>query len=79
MPDAPPELNMSMAQLMLALNDYSVILVTKDIPQKQAERLGVTAVTNLNQAITLCNERYSRPSVNIVPSGGVILPVLPKS
>lgn len=79
MPTAPPEFNMSMAQLMLALNDYSVILVTTDIPQKQAERLGVTAVTNLNQAITLCNERYSRPSVNIVPSGGVILPVLPKS
>lgn len=79
MPDAPPELNMSMAQLMLTLNDYSVILVTTDIPQKQAERLGVTAVANLNQAITLCNEQYSRPSVNIVPSGGVILPVLPKS
>lgn len=79
MPTAPPELNMSMAQLMLALNDYSVILVTTDIPQKQAERLGVTAVTHLDEAITLCNERYSRPLVNIVPAGGVILPVLPES
>jgi hypothetical protein len=68
-----------MAQLMLALNDYSVILVTTDIPQKQAERLGVTAVTHLDEAIALCNERYSRPLVNIVPAGGVILPVLPES
>jgi len=79
LPNAPPELNMSMAQLMLAINDYLVILVTNDISQKQAERLGATAVTNLDQAITLCNQQYSRPRVNIVPSGGVILPVLAKA
>jgi hypothetical protein len=79
MEGAPPELNMSMAQLMLALNDYSIILVTTDIPQKQTERLGLTAVTNLQKAITICDEYYSQPTVNVVPSGGVILPVLQAS
>ena len=79
MADAPPELNMSMAQVMLALNDFKVILVTGDMPSGQVERLGFTAAEDLDAAIALTAELYRRPTVNIVPSGGVILPILSQS
>ncbi len=77
MPGAPPELNMSMAQVMLALNDYEVILVAKDIPAKQVARLGFNHAKDIDEAVALCQPRHKNPSVNIVPSGGVLLPVVP--
>jgi nickel-dependent lactate racemase len=78
MPGAPPELNMSMAQVMLALDKYDVILVADGMSPDQVERLGFTAATDLDAAIERCSRRYSQATVNIVPSGGVILPVLPE-
>lgn len=76
LPQAPPELNMSMAQTMLAQNDFQVILATSDIPGEQIARLGFIPATNLEQAIALANQMHHGPSVNIVPSGGVILPIV---
>jgi lactate racemase len=74
-PGAPPELNMSMAQAMLALNDYQVILVTQDIPAVQIRRLGFSPAASMAAAIGMTDAAHNRPTVNIVPSGGIILPV----
>jgi nickel-dependent lactate racemase len=79
MPGAPPELNMSMAQVMLAQNDHEVVLVTKDIAQNQVERLGFGYAEDIEAAIAICEKRYTNPTVNIVPSGGVILPIVSES
>lgn len=77
--DSPPELNMSLAQALLALNDYRVVLVTDDMSPRQVERLGFTAAEDLDGALALCAREYDRPTINIVPSGGVIVPVLSES
>lgn len=71
-----PEMNMSLAQVLLALNDYTVILVTTDIAASDAERLGFIYAEQIEDAITIAKERFTTPSVNIVPSGGVILPLV---
>lgn len=74
--NSPPELNMSLAQALLALNDYKVILVAKDIARRDVQRLGFTFAGDMAHAIEIGAAHYQRPKVNIVPSGGVILPVI---
>ena len=76
MEGAPPELNMSMAQAMLAQNDFNIILVTNDIAPGQVDRLGFTHAASLQHGVLLAAEHHAKPTVNIVPAGGVILPVI---
>lgn len=78
MEGAPPELNMSMAQVMLGQSDFKVILVTGDIPATQVARLGFRHAADLREAIAMAGQSLTRPTVNIVPAGGVILPVISK-
>ncbi len=74
--DAPTELNMAMAMTMLALHDFEVTLITRDIPADQAARLGFRHAPDMDAAIATIAGEHDRPTVNIVPSGGVILPVV---
>lgn len=76
MEGAPPELNMSMAQAILAQNDFNIILVTGDIPSDQVARLGFHHAANLQEGLLLAAKRHAGPTVNVVPAGGVILPVI---
>ncbi|MCF8094673.1 MAG: nickel-dependent lactate racemase [Desulfobacteraceae bacterium] len=76
MEDGAPEFNMSMAQALLAQNDYKVILVSRDISKYTADRLGFFYAENLEQAIAMGQDTYPEARVHVVPSGGVILPVL---
>lgn len=76
MEGAPPELNMSMAQVMLAQNDFNVILVTDDIAPGQVARLGFTPAAGLQHGLLLAAERHAKATVHIVPAGGVILPII---
>ncbi len=71
-----PEMNMSLAQVLLTLNDYTVILVTTDIGASNVERLGFVHAEQIKEALSIAAERFTNPEVNIVPSGGVILPVV---
>ena len=67
---------MSLAQALLAQHKFKVILVSEDIPRDTAERLGFAFAEDLNQAFVMTETFFSSPEVHIVPSGGVILPVL---
>ena len=74
--NGPPELSMSLAQVMLTLNDFKVIFVTNDIPQENVERLGFCYADSIKSALQKSQETFSKPTVHVVPSGGVILPVV---
>lgn len=76
MANAPPELNMSMAQTMLAQNDFRIILVTEGMTPRQISRLGFTPAGNVEEAIAIAARQHHNPTVNIVPAGGVILPIV---
>ncbi len=74
--ESSPELNMSMAQALLAQHEFKVILVSEDIRRESVERLGFLFAEDLNQAFAMSATFFPNPEVHIVPSGGVILPVL---
>ena len=74
--DGAPESNMSLAQALLAQDEFKVILVSEGIPQETAERLGFLFAEDLNQAFAMSETFFPNPEVHIVPSGGIILPVL---
>ena len=74
--EGAPEFNMSMAQALLALDEYRVIFVTEDIPREIIEKIGFIYAEDLNQAFRISEKFVKNPEVHVVPSGGVILPVL---
>ena len=74
--DGAPELNMSLAQVILAIDSYSVILFSKEVPREDAEKLGFIHADTIEDAIAISGQYVRNPSVNIVPSGGVIIPEL---
>jgi lactate racemase len=74
--DAPPEFNMSLAQVMLTLNDFKVIMVTRDIAEESVKRLGFLYADSIESALFKSDEVLSNPTVHVIPSGGVILPVV---
>ncbi len=76
MEDGAPEYNMSMAQALLAQNDYRVILVSRDIDDRTARRLGFEHADTMDQALALARKRIDRAQVHVVPAGGVILPIV---
>ena len=77
--DGAPELNMSMAQALLAQDRFKVILVSEEVPKEHTELLGFLPATDLHQAFDISAAITPNPEVHIVPSGGVILPVLQKN
>jgi nickel-dependent lactate racemase len=74
--DGAPEFNMSMAQALLAQSDFRVILVTDDMSEDQVKRIGFQYAPDLQTAIEMAKGHCPNPDVHVVPSGGVILPVI---
>lgn len=73
-----PELNMSLAQVLLAIDKYRVILVSGELPGKDVEKLGFIHARTIEESIEISNRYINKPSVHIVPSGGVIIPEICK-
>jgi lactate racemase len=76
LPDGAPEFNMSLAQALLGQHDFRIITVSREMPRRTAERLGFDFAGDIEQAIGMAQERHPNAQVHVVPSGGVILPVL---
>ena len=66
-----------MGQVMLGVSDFNVILVTRDIAAEKIQQLGFHPAATVEEAIAICSQHVHNPTVNIIPAGGVILPVLP--
>jgi nickel-dependent lactate racemase len=71
-----PELNMSLAQVIMAQEEFRVIFVSKDVPEREIERLGFMYSKDMLGALEIGSSLVNNPEVHIVPSGGVILPVI---
>ena len=74
--EGAPELNMSLAQALLAQHQFKIILVSEEIPRGTVEQLGFLFAGDLNNAFAMSGTFFPNPEVHIIPSGGVILPVL---
>ncbi len=75
-PDAPMDFNCAMDITLLYLSRVNVILVSKDADEEQAARLGFSFAHSLDQAITKVSKDLPEATVNILPSGGLIIPVV---
>lgn len=73
-PQGAPELNMSLAQVLLANDKYRVILFSREPSSEDIQKLGFEHAKTIEEAIDMAGRYVKNPVVNIVPSGGVIIP-----
>ncbi|MBN1631109.1 MAG: DUF2088 domain-containing protein, partial [Thermoleophilia bacterium] len=76
LPDGAPEFNMSVAQALLGQHDFNIIVVSREMPRTTAERLGFGFAPTIEEAMVMAQQRHPTARVHVVPSGGVILPVV---
>jgi nickel-dependent lactate racemase len=71
------DFNMALGLTLALQHRFKIILVSKDIPRVTGEKMGFLYADNLEQAFelseTVC---IPNPEVHVIPSGGVILPVI---
>jgi hypothetical protein len=75
-PNAPMDFNAALNTALLFLSRVKVILTSKDADEEQAARLGFDYAGSLEQAIDQVSKDIPRATVNILPSGGLILPLV---
>lgn len=73
---AAPELNMALGQLLLAQDQYRIILVSEDVTKEETARMGIYHAENISRAFEISEKFCPHPEVHIIPAGGVILPIL---
>jgi nickel-dependent lactate racemase len=70
------DFNMALAMTLAIQHRFRTILVSEDISRDQGEKMGFAYARDLQEAFDLAEALCPRPHVHIVPSGGVVLPVL---
>lgn len=75
-PDAPMDVNSAINTTLLYLSRVKVLLATKDADEAQAARLGFTYAAGLDEALARVARDVPRATVNILPAGGLVLPLV---
>jgi nickel-dependent lactate racemase len=75
-PDAPMDFSCALDITLLYLSRVKVVMVSKDIDKDQAGRLGFGHASSLEEAIQKVSKEVPRGDVNILPAGGLIIPLM---
>jgi nickel-dependent lactate racemase len=78
-PGLAMDFNSALNMTMLFASRTRMFLVSEDADKAQAARLGFDYTTSLQDAIDRVAKDVPRATVNILPSGGVVLPMIPES
>jgi len=70
------DFNMALGMTLAIQHRFRIILVSQDIPKEKAEKMGFLYAGGLQEAFEIGSETCPQPDVHIIPSGGVILPIL---
>jgi len=70
------DFNAALNTALLFLSRVRILLVSKDVDEKQATRLGFGYAGSLEEAIAQVSKDIPRAAVNILPSGGLTLPLV---
>lgn len=70
------DFNMALGMTLAVQHRFKIILVSDDIPKEKAEKMGFIYADGLQEAFEIGAGICPRPEVHIIPSGGVILPIL---
>jgi nickel-dependent lactate racemase len=73
-PDGPLDFNAATYLNLLILSRVKVIVVSPDITNEQAQRIGFDYAPTIEEAVKTVSVRLPRATVNILPSGGMIVP-----
>lgn len=76
MENAAIDFNMAAGMALIAQHTFRIILVSEDIPRGKVERMGFAFAGDMKEAFELSRKLVPHPDVHIVPSGGILLPVL---
>ena len=71
--DAPMDFNCALNATLLNLSYVNVILVSKDIVEGQAKRLGFGHADSMDEAIKKVFRNIPKAKVNILPAGGLVV------
>ncbi len=75
-PDAPMDFNSALNTTLLFQSRVKFILVSKDADERQATQLGFAYAGSLEEAIAHVSLSAPEATVNILPSGGLVLPLV---
>lgn len=78
-PGIPMDFNSALNCTMLYVSRNRMVLVSDDADETQAARLGFEYAFSLQEAIDATAERIPQATVNVLPSAGYVLPVVPES
>ena len=70
------DFNMALGLTLAVQHRFKIILVSEDIPREKGEKMGFIYSENLENAFELSAAISPNPEVHIIPSGGVILPII---
>ncbi|MFO7460039.1 MAG: nickel-dependent lactate racemase [Desulfatiglandales bacterium] len=70
------DFNMALGMTLAAQHRFKIILATRDISRQKAEMMGFLSAENLPDAFERVSRVFPEPEVHVIPSGGVILPVM---
>ena len=70
------DFNMALGMTLAIQHRFKIILVSQDIPKEKTEKMGFIYADGLQEAFEIGAGICPRPDVHIIPSGGVILPIL---
>ena len=77
--NAPIDFNGALSYTLLYLGIVNVIMVSKDVGQDQAARLGFKHADSLDQAVQMVYRDVPKAKVNIFSAGGLTVPILRKT
>ena len=69
------DFNMALGMTLAAQDRFQIILLTEDIPEAKAEMMGFVHAETLQEAFEHVSSSLPEPTVHVIPSGGVILPM----
>jgi nickel-dependent lactate racemase len=75
-PNAAMDFNCALDLTLLHLSRVKVILVSPDADKAQTARLGFLHARSLEKAFELVETKQQQPTVNILPSGGLTVPLV---
>lgn len=70
------DFNMALGMTLAAQHRFKIILVSQDIPKEKVGKMGFLSAENLPEAFDRVSGFFPEPEVHVIPSGGVILPVI---
>jgi len=70
------DFNSALNTVLLFQSRVKVLLVSKDADEQQAAQLGFGYAGSLDEGIAMVSRTVPEATVNILPSGGLVLPLV---